>query len=836
MPDLLERLKSALGERYGIEEEIGRGGMATVFLAEDLRHDRKVAIKVLHPELAASLGTDRFLHEIKIVAGLQHPHVLPLYDSGEADGFLYYVMPYVEGESLADCIKRESQLSLNDALRYAQEVADALHYAHEHGIVHRDVKPDNIMITSGHAVVADFGIASAVSAAGGSRFTQTGMTVGTPHYMSPEQASGTVDARSDIYSLGCTLYEMLVGTVPFFGTTPQAVVARHAADEVPRPTIVRATIPEELEDALLCAMNKVPSDRFKTTAEFSEALAAVDTSIATHRRPRAAPAVHPSPKVKSPHAVMKVLLAVAAAGIGLAVWQLLPRFVSIPVNAENELDPKAVAVLYFDDLTPDGEFGYLADGLTESLIDLLSQVRELEVLSGNAVAPFRTGSVTPDSIARALNVGSLIRGSVEQTGERVRVTARFVDGASGADFDRRTLELPRTDLLVLRDSLAQVVSTMFRRRLGQEIRLRERLATTTSVEAWSSVQQAERTRKEAERLIGSGETTDGFAAFDQADSKLAEAEGHDPLWVEPTAFRALIAYRRSRLSEGRPEILRWVDVGNEHADRALRIDPNHPQALEARGTLRYWAYLNDREPNPDDAQELLLSAKADLEAAVSRDPSLASAYATLSHLYYNTEEGVTSVIIAARTAYQEDAYLDNADVILWRLFTSHYDSEQLNQARRWCSVGESRFPQSFRFQECQLLMMATRSVEPNVEKAWRLHRQLTRLVPEPMREIQSRRAQMHVAGVIGLAGLTDSARSVAVRARATAELDPDFELMWHEAYARVLMGDHDEAIRLLKTYMTATSLNGIATDATGTVFWRWRDLTDHPRFEEIGAP
>jgi len=252
--DLLETLRDALVEHYAVERELGRGGMATVFLAEDLKHHRPVAIKLLHQELAAALGADRFLREIEIAARLQHPHILPLYDSGRAGGFLYYVMPYVEGESLRDRLQREKQLSLEDALKVTAEVASALAYAHSHGVVHRDIKPENIMLSGGSAVVADFGIARAISAAGeGQHLTQTGTVIGTPAYMSPEQATGSdeIDGRSDQYSLACVTYEMLVGEPPFTGPTPQAVMARHSLDAVSPPSIVRATIPDATEDAIL---------------------------------------------------------------------------------------------------------------------------------------------------------------------------------------------------------------------------------------------------------------------------------------------------------------------------------------------------------------------------------------------------------------------------------------------------------------------------------------------------------------------------------------------------------------------------------------------------------
>src|SRR5690349_11529014 len=231
---------AALSGRYTIERELGAGGMATVYLARDVKHDRKVAVKVLHPDLAAALGAERFLAEIRTTANLQHPHILALHDSGEADGFLFYVMPFIDGESLRDRLTRERQLPIGDALRIAREVADALGYAHEHGVIHRDIKPENILLQGGHAFVADFGIALAVQSAGGQRMTQTGLSLGTPQYMSPEQAMGerTIDARSDLYALGAVVYEMLTGDPPFRGSTVQAIVAK-VLTEKPAPLIAR---------------------------------------------------------------------------------------------------------------------------------------------------------------------------------------------------------------------------------------------------------------------------------------------------------------------------------------------------------------------------------------------------------------------------------------------------------------------------------------------------------------------------------------------------------------------------------------------------------------------
>src|SRR3954469_16022104 len=267
-------LAAALADRYRVERELGRGGMATVYLAHDLRHDRPVALKVLRPELAASLGPERFLMEIRIAARLRHPHILPVHDSGETAGRLWYTMPYVEGESLRQLLSRERQLPVDRAVRIATQVLGALGYAHGHGVIHRDIKPENILLDSGQAVVADFGVARAISAAGEDRLTETGLALGTPAYMSPEQATASrdLDGRSDLYALGCVLYEMLAGQPPFVGATAQQLLARHAIDPVPPLRTVRDTIPTPVEQSVTRALAKVPADRFATAGEFAEAL------------------------------------------------------------------------------------------------------------------------------------------------------------------------------------------------------------------------------------------------------------------------------------------------------------------------------------------------------------------------------------------------------------------------------------------------------------------------------------------------------------------------------------------------------------------------------------
>ncbi len=319
MADPLPRLTTALADRYRIERELGEGGMATVYLAADLKHDRQVAIKVLRPELAAVIGADRFLSEIKTTANLQHPHILPLFDSGAADGFLFYVMPLVKGETVRDRIDREKQLPIADAVRIASEVAAALDYAHRHGVIHRDIKPENILLHDGSALVADFGIALAVSTAG-TRMTETGMSLGTPHYMSPEQAMGEreITARSDVYALGCVLYEMLLGEPPFTGPTAQSIVAKVMTAEPSALSAQRKSISPEVEDAVLTALEKLPADRFATAAEFAAALSGGQTSRTSRRSTRTQPPRRPAPL---PRLLLLALLVMAA----VTGWALLRR-------------------------------------------------------------------------------------------------------------------------------------------------------------------------------------------------------------------------------------------------------------------------------------------------------------------------------------------------------------------------------------------------------------------------------------------------------------------------------------------------------------------------------
>jgi eukaryotic-like serine/threonine-protein kinase len=832
--EFIDVLAAALAGRYTVQRELGSGLTATVFLAEDLKHHRLVAIKVLHPELAAALGAERFLREIEIASSLQHPHILPLYDSGAAAGSLYYVMPYVEGESLRGRLEREKMLPLPEALRITSEVASALSYAHSHRVIHRDIKPENILLMGETAVVADFGIARAITVAGDSRLTQTGTVIGTPTYMSPEQAmdSPDIDGRSDQYSLACVVYEMLVGEPPFTGPTPQAVIARHSLDAVSPPSIVRETIPEGVEDAILRALSKVPADRFPTAALFSETLLSAPPTVGVRRRTsRAALPAHRRRRRLYAGAALGGLLLLLVGGLWAGRWWQRAGGGG-GATAPGGLEPRRIAVLYFDDLSRRRELGYLADALTEGLRDRLASVQSLQVVSTEGVLAYRHSGLPRDSIARALKAGTLVEGSVEERGARLVASVRLIDGASGVDLARGSFTHPRGNPLQLGDSLAQQVGAFLRRHLGQELVLREQKAGTENVAAWILVQQGEKARKDADALVAADSVAAAERSLERGDSLLAQAETLDQKWPEPIVLRAAIAYRRSRLvGAGAPlQAARWIDGGLSHVARALALDRQNARALELRGTLRYWRWLLHLEPETRQAARLLQDAEADLRAAVGVIPSLASAWSTLSHLDYQKND-ITQAKIDAQRAYEEDAYLRVADEVVWRLFGASYSLEQSRDAIYWCDEGQRRFPKEARFTECQLWLLTLRDLDPDVPKAWRLVDELRDRGPDEQREFDRLRDQILVAGVLARAGLKDSARHLLAQARADQTIDRERDLVSYQAFVRLLLGDRDEALALLKEYLAANPEHrvGYAT----SYHWWWRDLRDDPRFREL---
>ncbi|HET6578579.1 MAG TPA: serine/threonine-protein kinase [Gemmatimonadales bacterium] len=804
------RVAAALADRYRIERELGRGGTATVYLASDLRHGRSVAVKVLYPELAASLGPERFLREIEIAAGLAHPHILPLHDSGEADGFLYYVMPYIGGESLRHRLRREIQIPIEEALRIAREVAEALAYAHQRGIVHRDIKPENILLEGEHAVVADFGVARAIETAAGQALTESGLAVGTAGYMSPEQAGGVarVDGRSDIYSLGCVLFEMLAGEPPFGGGTPQAVIAKHMQATVPDLRVVRPAVTARLRSVVQTALAKVPADRFASAEQFAHALESIAPEAASMRPGRTAIAVG-----------AMVLLGAAAA------WMLAgPR--SSPqagsrIAVAPDTGPPRIAVLYFDDLSADSSLRRLADGITDELIYELSGVSALRVISRNDVQPYRGKRVPLDSMVADLQPTTVVEGSIQRQGDRIRLRAQLIDATAGTYLDSLSVERPIGEPAALERSMAQELSAGLRREMGRAARLRGAQLGASSGEARDLARRAQAAQEEGREIAESRHLEDvgtALEALRRADSLLVLAELADPQWTRLWIDRGRVAADRARLVVGadREAALREA---LRLAEAAARRAPTSAAALALRGSARV-RLIAELQTAPDEPDRIR-RAEADLRAALDRDSTLTRAWTDLSDLLWS-KGSTAEAALAAHRALREDTYLTDAPDIYRNLFFSDLMLGDFQQAAEWCRRGRLALPNRWRFVECELtLMRHDSSARPDPDSAWKLVTVLERLDPPERARAEGRAyhtiyRRVVAATISARAGRRDIARAELARARRAVAGDTTLatDLGYDEAYLRFVLGERGRAAELLRRYVEARPLarNYLARD------------------------
>ncbi len=641
MPDLRTDLEHGLAGRYTIEHELGRGGMATVYLARDLKHDRPVALKVLHPELSASLGPERFQREIRLAARLQHPHILSVYDSGEAGGQLWFTMPYIDGETLRVRMVRERQLAIEDATRIAREAAMALAYAHEQGVIHRDIKPENILLTKdGQALVADFGIARALSS--GDRITETGLSVGTPAYMSPEQATGerAVDARTDIYSLGCVLYEMLAAEPPFTGPNTQAILT-HRLTESPRPVrLVRETVPAALDAAVMRALARAPADRFATAAEFARAIAPEQiTPVATAtQRTRA---LRGPARLRSP-----VLIALALGfliGGGLLVgW--MRRHGTAPAE-ESAAGPKLVAVLPFENVGR-SEDDYFADGVTDAIRGKLTGLPGLQVTARASAAQYKKSSKTPREIGQELGVQYLLTGTVRwdrsAAGNRVLVSPELIDVSSGASKWQQPFDAALSDVFQVQADIAGRVAQALN--LALETPKQEQLAErpTENLAAYDAFLKGEEV---AQGIWGTTPATLRRAAgyYEQAvalDSTFALA------WAQLSRTLSY-AYFLGSPAAADAERARFA------ADRALALAPARAEGRLALGDYYHYIRLDNTPAlaQYEQGYQLAPSNPDLLTGAALTDQNLGKWQESLDHLQKSLAVDPRSVLTTRRLAF-----------------------------------------------------------------------------------------------------------------------------------------------------------------------------------------
>ena len=552
-----DRLRAALSDRYRMEAVIGAGGMAEVYRAHDLKHGRDVAVKVMRPELAHAVGADRFLREIATTATLRHPHILPLYDSGDADGVLYYVMPLVEGETLRSRLEREGRLSVDAALQITREVADALGYAHERGITHRDIKPENILLERGHAVVADFGIARAVAATDNERLTQTGFAVGTPMYMSPEQAVGepNLDGRSDLYSLGCVLYEMLAGQPPFTGPTAVDMTKQHLMEQPTPVTVARPEVTLAVATALTRVLAKDPAERLWPASQFVEALTSQSGAAPA---PMRAKGVRPTRRA--------MLVAAAVLALFASGWAV--RRARIP----HATPIGRIAVIPMENQTGDTAQRFFADGMTREVIGVLADAG-VRVLGYRAVERYRNAGQPVKEIAQALGVDAIVSGAVIRTGGVVTLSAELIDARNDETLWSRSFERPAADVLTLQREVAAEIARGIRAGLTPNQAQRLTAARQVNPRAYTQYLLGQ----EAAAL----RTADGFRRSLVFLRRSLELDStYAPAWatLAITNAYALIYQTAPRESASA--------MAMRAANRAIALDPQVGDAYFARGVVR----------------------------------------------------------------------------------------------------------------------------------------------------------------------------------------------------------------------------------------------------------
>ena len=784
MADELQLLNRALEGRYHLVDEIGRGGMATVYRAQDLKHDRPVALKVLKPHLSATLGAERFLREIAVTARLDHAHILPLLDSGEAEGLLYYVMPYVEGESLRDRLDREKQLPLDDALRILREIADALSYAHSRGIVHRDIKPENILLSGGHARVADFGIARAVKAAGrDSSLTETGLAIGTPVYMSPEQASGEreVDARTDVYSLGCVLYEMLSGQPPYTGVNAEAIMARKILGPLPSLRVVRDTIPARVEAAVTKALAKVPADRFASAAEFANALDDNRAALSSESR---------APRIPSVWRIGVPVLVVAA-GLFFILAKLGERRVSYSGDT-GRARIASLAVLPLENLSGDAEQDYFAAGIHEALIVHLGKMSGLErVIARPSVLRFGKSDRSPREIASELGVNALITGTVLRSGNKIRITAQLIDPNTERQLWGESYEREIHDVFALQNEIVTAIAREVQLQLSPGDRATLARTRRVNPQAYEAYLKGKfHLNKFTPEGFGKG-----MALFNQAIAI-------DP--AEPLAYAGLAtgySLMEVLTETSSPDAIRRAKAA---ALKAVELDPTLAEAHDALSSVRM------SEFDYPGAQE-------SIERAVMLNPNLAEArvhHAWLLGIFGTEDEAIAEM----KRGIELDPLSPLYNAWLGGLYWEYGRfNEAIAQAQKSMDL-EPDFPVAL------YVLGLAMADKGEYEGAIAAHQ-------KGMQKYPNRNFAWALARTYAVAGRTEDAQ----RILSTAESDHPIEPVhpWFIAGAYGALGDYEKAMQWLeKAYDTRSLfLPNLKRDRSAGL--DLRPLRKHPRFKSL---
>ena len=821
-----------VAERYRIIREIGRGGMATVYLAHDIKHDRDVALKVLRTELAAALGSGRFLREIQIAARLRHPHIVPLYDSGRvpapgpgtlgghaADGIVYYVMPYEAGESLRERLRREGRLPITDVVAILRDVCEALAYAHEQGVVHRDIKPDNVLLSGGHALVTDFGVARAASEASDTTSTTTaaGVMLGTPAYMAPEQvaADPKVDYRADIYAVGALAYEMLAGFPPFRGESTQEVLAAQLTDPPVAVATHRPDVPDALAGLVMKCLEKKPANRWQSANAIGQALGepmpqrAVAASVSAPSRQD-----HGSSLAGTRLAMMTwrparrlTTVVVGALATGGVIFAVQRATRDIRRGADGSGSPVVIGILPVKAASHGTNLDWLATGLERQLPIELTPVVGLAVRPTETIAAALATNWSLDSIALVRKVDYFVRASLsEGNSDSALVTLELIEGGIRS-VRVGSLRVPLRGTTATVEVIGRRLAEDIRPLLGSRVREREAENRSADLAATELRRRAWQQRLLVRQHLVAQNAGAAERALDSATVLLIEAQRRDPGWREPRLERASLSGTRALLAlqrTGGPglTVVGNFDGGIGIVDSLLRRTPRDPVALAARGRLLMQRAMFSLEDSVE-KQTATVAARNDLETAFDLDTTITAAAADLSQILFNEARYEDAAALAER-AYRLDSYMEESSQIMNRLALSSLELERDSAAAAWCAAGRRRFPNNPAHWACVLEVMAWGAGRVDPDSAWTAHGEARRLTGQ--RNVSALAIyDFAIAGALARSpGVSvDSARAVLARARAAFEASNDTrrtvrnDLLAREAAVRYRLADSATADSLM---------------------------------------